>query len=429
MDYLLLIAGLFMMYRRNYPWLFAIIMVLSSTYLQLPLTVEMQMMVGPEHNVADTGLLLFLVFWVSEVVSKGFYTAHPMSRIVLLFLLFLLFNGLIDILNGVSVGDIVRYLKSWAYLLIVFVRLPLHLGGVQKTIKILFWITFAVSVVLIAQYLTGAVWLGYTTEYKNFGILYTRGAKPPSFAVLCCCLAFLNVFKLSGKARIITCLVLFLPIIFCMKMSYFTTICLVLAVCYRFKRHTDVAKIFKYTIFGLVGLTVLFSVFPVFYQRFQDTVNQAGLSSSNKEKGNFSYRIDHFNERLDYVLQDPVRAIRGMGYVQERNFYEKPFKYGLYNERGGIIQLDTGDIAWSLLILRLGTVGLFFYFIMYGRCLHMLWKVRKRNELYLLYFSYMLVSLVFMSFGNALIAYGDFFIIPFLICSVENENSALHMEP
>lgn len=428
MDFLLLFAGLVMMYRRNYPWLFAIIIVLSSTYLQLPLKVEMQMMIGPEHNVADTGLLLYLIFWGNEVIRKGIYTVHPMAKAVSFFLLFLLLNGLFDILNGVSTGDVIRYLKHWVYISIVYINIHLQWGGVKKIVKIIFWITFAVSLVLVVQYLVGVTWIGYTTVYNNYGTIYTRGVKPPCFAVICCCLAFLNIFQFSNKVRIITSVGFFLPILFSMKMSYFTTICLILILYYQLRQRINVIKLLKYITIGIVSLTILFSVFPVFYQRFQKTVNQAGVSSSyRKEEGNFSYRIDHFAERLDYVLQNPVRSIRGLGFVQECNFHKKPFKLGQPNNWGQKAMLDTGDIAWSILILRLGVVGLLFYFLMYGRCLYLLWLERDK-DLISVFFSYLLISLIFMSFGNSLIAYSDFFIIPLLICCIKNEDSTLYLE-
>lgn len=425
MDYILLLIGLVMIFRRNYPWLFAIIIVLASTYLQLPLKVEMQMMIGPQHNVGDTGLLLYLIFWFNEVIKNGVYITNTMSKVISIFLLFLLLNGLYDIIEGVSLGDVARYLKTWAYLSIVYTNIQMNLDDVKKIIKIIFWITFAISLVLVLQYLAGAAWIGYTTHYS----IYTRGAKPPSFAIICCCLAFVNVFKFSEKVRIITTVGLFLPVLFSMKMSYFTTISLILISNYLLKQQMYIEKLFKYLVVCIVGAAVLFTAFPVFYQRFQETVRQTGVSSSSRiEEGNFSYRIEHFAERLNYILQKPVRSVRGLGYVQERNFHERPFKLGQTNLLGRKAMLDTGDIAWSLLILRLGLVGLLLYFIVYGRCLHILWQERNSDEIISVFFSYMLISLVFMSFGNTLIAHSDFFIIPLLIiCFVKHEDSTLHL--
>jgi hypothetical protein len=173
---------------------------------------------------------------------------------------------------------------------------------------------------------------------------------------------------------------------------------------------------------------VVFAAFPVFYQRFQDTLNQSGVTSERQQEGNFSYRINHFSERLDYVLDDPVRSMRGLGYVQERNYHGFRFKYGQTNILGGKAMLDTGDIAWSLLILRLGLLGICVYLVMYSKCLRELWRDHDRDRLVTVYFAYALVALVFMSFGNTLVAQSEFFVIPLMLINADYENSALYME-
>lgn len=426
MDFLLLIAGWIMMYNRNYVWLFAIIIVLCSTYLQLPLDHEtsVRLMIGPEHNVADTGLLLYFTFFFTEITHKGINLRHPMANPVCLFFLFLLLNGMWDILTGVAFGDVVRYLRNWALLTVVFIPYKFHIQEIKDTIRIIFWITFALSVVLSLQYMVGAAWLGRVTAYGE----YVRGAKPPSTAIICFCLALLNVFHLRSKVRVLTCLVLAMPVIFCMKMSYFATICLTLLVCYRLMSSNNLQKIVKYGIGALIGVIVLFSAFPVFYDRFQDTINQSDMTSQQKKEGNFIYRINHFEERLEYVLEEPSRSLRGLGYIQERNFKERPFKYGQENILGHKAMLDTGDIAWSILILRLGFVGIIMYLLMYAKCLRCLWNDRYQDSTTMTYFAYTLVALVFMSLGNTLIADSEFFLIPLLLISTQYENSTLHLE-
>lgn len=387
----------------------------------------MQMKIGPEHNVADSGLLLYLVFWCVSVARNGFYTGHVMARVVSVFMLFLLLNGVIDVFNGVLVGDVIRYLRDWAYLTIVFVKPPLQMREINKLLKILFWITVCISIVLILQYIVGETWIGYSTTYTSGSELYSRGAKPPSFAIVFFCISFLNVFDFKLKTRIITSIALFMPVVLSMKMSYFVTIFLILCSCYFFKNNG--LKIVQSMI--LIGLCVilLFAVFPVFYLRLQSTLNQSELfyNSNNKEEGNFSYRIDHFSERLNYVLHDPVRCIRGLGYVQERNFHDTPFELGQTNINGQKAMLDTGDIAWSILILRLGLLGILIYLVMYVHILDYFWKFKLYNRIIYVYFFYLLISLVFMSFGNTIIASGDYFIIPLLISSLKYENSALYL--
>ena len=213
-----------------------------------------------------------------------------------------------------------------------------------------------------------------------------------------------------------------------LKMSYFVTFVLVVIIFNLFNKRYSFLRLFKLFFAGLIGLGLLMVIFPVFTQRLNETLEQGKtISSTNQEEGNFTFRINHFTERLDYVLSDPVRSIRGMGYIQERNFHKNIFSIGLYNEDGGIVQLDTGDIAWSLLIIRLGCLGLIFYLLFYIKCLSTLYKERDSSDLNLLFYSYMLAAFVFMSFGNTVIADSEFFIIPLLI-SLTNENRTLHIQ-
>lgn len=427
MDYLLLGVGIVMILQREYSWLFAIIVLLASTYLQLPLKPEMQLMIGPAHNVSDVGLLLYLLFFSKEVITKGFYTKGVLQRSVFLFYLFLLLNGLYDIINGVVVGDILSYLKHWTYLSIVFILPNITRAEVLDSIRIIFWITLACCVVLILQYLLGFVWIGYSTLYVSDGVVYTRGAKPPSYVIICFMIALSNILQLKWKAKIMACLLFALPILLTLKMSYFATLIGIAAIFYLIKNSYSLLKILNYTFISLVSLFVLLTVFPVFNQRLHETIAQSQTLTSGKgEKGNFSYRIEHFAERLDYVLSDPIRSIRGLGYVQERNFHEKIFKLGQLNQYGRKAQLDTGDIAWSILIIRLGIIGIILYLLFYRKCLLVLYNQGKKNDVDLLFFSYLFASLFVMSWGNTIIANSEFFIFPLLIC-MTHEDSTLHI--
>lgn len=428
MDYLLFLVGLVMMYRGNLSWLYVIIILLASTYLQLPLRGDMRMMVGPEHNVADVGLLLYLLYFFKEVSKNGVCTTHPVQKATTFFLLFVIMNGLIDALMGGSWGDVIRYWKHWPYLTIVYLRSVITRQEVKKCMEILFWMTFAVSIVLILQSILGVMWIGWGSDYVSNGVRIVRGAKPPSFAVICAVLAFVNVFGYSRKIQILTTAIIGLPILLCIKMSYFTTILIIMVVYYFFNGKLHFTKVFKYGIVGLVGFVTLFAVHPAFRQRMEDTLQQSSVlsSSSTRKEGNFSYRIEHFKERLDYVVSDPVRFVRGMGYVQERNFHQNLFKLGQTNNWGRRAQLDTGDIAWSLLIIRLGVLGIFVYLLFYAKCLRELYKRKSDSDFEMVYFAYAFASIVFMSFGNTLVASGDFFIIPLLIC-MSHEDSALYL--
>ena len=116
-------------------------------------------------------------------------------------------------------------------------------------------------------------------------------------------------------------------------------------------------------------------------------------------------------------MENKQTALLGIGSIQERNINKTIFELGQPDRRTGYIsQVDTGDIAWSLLILRFGLIGILVYIFMYFKILVVLIKNRV-NQLALIFASYMLLNFFFLSFGNTIIVHSEFFIFPLLITS------------
>ena len=429
MDLLLFFIGLIMLYKGKLPWMFAIIILLASTYLQIPFTQEQLLKFGPEHNVRDVGLALYLCFLIREFFTKGIYLDHSRLQKAVIFLgVFLFLSGIHDIFNNVLIGDVIRYLKSWAYLTIVFMKPNFTYSDLIKTIKIIFWITFAFCLILTLQQILGFVWIGKPISYISNGITHDRGVKPPSYAIICSAIAIFNIFGYNYKIRTLTSLIFILPIILTLKMTYFSTVVLILILYYITKNKTDLTRILKISILGGFAVMIIFVVSPTFQNRFCEMLEQTQtVSSKNQKEGTFTYRINHFQERFDYVIDEPTRALRGIGYVQERNFHKNIFKLGQPNNWGELAQLDTGDIAWSILIVRLGLIGIFFYLIFYLVLCKSFWESKNLEIINLLWLIYLLTSLFIMSLGNTIITDSEFFIIPLLI-NIANENRTLHLK-
>lgn len=77
--------------------------------------------------------------------------------------------------------------------------------------------------------------------------------------------------------------------------------------------------------------------------------------------GNLSYRLAHLNERLTYVFSDIKRWPMGIGFIHEDSAAAQNlgFKIGLINPfTGRAVQVDTGDIAWSVVVIKTGFFGL-----------------------------------------------------------------------
>lgn len=90
------------------------------------------------------------------------------------------------------------------------------------------------------------------------------------------------------------------------------------------------------------------------------TLDGRFLSRHAAKDGNFSFRIAHVNERLTYVLGSVKRWPMGIGYIHEDSVAAQNlgFKNGLPNPyTGRVIQVDTGDIAWSVVIIKTGLAG------------------------------------------------------------------------
>lgn len=77
--------------------------------------------------------------------------------------------------------------------------------------------------------------------------------------------------------------------------------------------------------------------------------------------GNLSFRLAHFDERLTYVLEDVKHWPIGLGFIHEDSTAAQKlgFKIGLRNpSTGKVVQVDSGDIAWSVVIIKTGLLGL-----------------------------------------------------------------------
>ena len=100
--------------------------------------------------------------------------------------------------------------------------------------------------------------------------------------------------------------------------------------------------------------------------------SELSLDTINILESTLLFRIGHLLERLDYILALPERWFFGIGLISENSPIAStlPFKFGLVSENTGqVIQVDTGDLIWSPLILTLGILGTFLYLFIFMKFL------------------------------------------------------------
>ena len=196
------------------------------------------------------------------------------------------------------------------------------------------------------------------------------------------------------------------------------------------KRNIDGIKRVITIVVIVIGVAFFASSASEFMGRVSEiTTNLSTLSLEDIEsEDNFTYRLAHSSERLQYILKSPDKMIRGLGFITEKNYKREEFIIGLWDEdKNMVTQLDTGDIAWSILFLRLGLLGLAIYLCGYFKLIAVMIKNRAVSDIYGIYAVVFIVFLTFTSLGNTIITMGEFFFIPLLITNYSKlryENSS-----
>ena len=99
---------------------------------------------------------------------------------------------------------------------------------------------------------------------------------------------------------------------------------------------------------------------------FDDIFKDIGETNYYEGSSTFNLRLALAYERFRYI-NDNNMYVFGLGFITEDSDGERDlnFKVGLKDIYGDIIQIDTGDIAWSLLILKLGFLGSIIFILSY----------------------------------------------------------------
>ena len=160
---------------------------------------------------------------------------------------------------------------------------------------------------------------------------------------------------------------------------------------------------------------------PSLNRRFNDAFKEiAGIEQSSKNldtEGNMTFRLYMLIERYQYIRNNTQFYAFGIGNVIEQNF-PTTFTIGLYDEEmQRPTQLDTGDISWTLIILRLGMIGLIIYLCFIFRFILFKHQIPK-DKLLIATKAYLISNLLIISFAGSYFARGEFWIMPIICISI-----------
>ena len=426
MDFILLFIGTIALLRSRTHTVITIITVLCSRYLQLPITSPFAINFLFPHNVEDLGLLLYILWFMTFLVNRRLSLNHPLSRCVVIFFTFLIISGVYDIFIGTSMVDIIKYMRQWLLLTAVFIAPYISTHTIKRSLKQVTVITIFICLFLLVVRVANIEILGLKS-------LEGRGIKPPSYSIVCALLLFANIWKYKAITKYTYIAILILPSLLSLKVTYVVTVTIML-VLYTIMNtsSTTAKKILMFLTTIMVSFFILSSSDDLIGRMGEMKTNFSSQSLGNIEsEDNFTYRLAHATERLVYILESSDKTMRGLGYISEENYKEDAFYIGLWNEKShSVVQLDTGDIAWSILFLRLGLLGLIIYLIFYLKLIATLRKTNSGDPLHTAYAIILIVFLVFTSLGNTIITTGEFFFIPLLISSyskIKHENNSSNL--
>ena len=365
MDIAFLLLGVFCLHYYKSALSFSILIGLCTNYYQMG--TNLSNFIIP-HNVSDSGLLL-LFYMLFHGMQNRQHNALPVISnrlhwILFLFGLFLVLAVLYDYARGSTILSIVQCYRHW---LLLFLAIPLMklypITVFEESVKQILYISVFATILMLADHYLGTQILHEEASLfiSKTGVSYNRGAIPTTYGIFYIFLLLTDYYKnLNPKLKYFFVGLFFLSITASMIRSQLLSVILgIFWILYATNkiRLSNLGTI----LIGIVLIAGIVLSDPGLRERmslgWKEVNSISNTSSSKKEEGNLTFRLDLLNERYDYVTDQWDRALFGIGSIREQEF-PTTFKVGLYNSQiGRPTQLDTSDIAWAQLVLRLGILG------------------------------------------------------------------------
>ncbi|PRY43025.1 hypothetical protein CLV58_104156 [Spirosoma oryzae] len=375
----------------------------------------------PIEKTSDMAIMYIVVICLFRFSTLQRAFQHdPVLRWILIFILFVFVDGLYSrFILGYELNSVVRVFRNNLFLLSFFVFMLVPVNDLTRVWHTLAIITLVQCVLFLLQIPTGTVLLGdpeSTTINNMESIGWVRYYNLPTFLIPT---LFYYLFAYEYTSRVAKWLIiglLLITVVAPMHRSLMLIIAVVASV-YILAQQTT-SKRFLY-----VALLIIVGNGAMMIGSIQSRVND-GLADINKilmpgshavtylsydASDTFTYRIAHLAERFTYVIAEPARLLFGIGLLTEdsKQAGKLTFEAGLYNQHTGeISQVDTSDIAWSLLILYVGVVGTVLFIILHVRLFRCF--LHHRNIPISIVGALTLGTVFLISFTGVEILYGSF---------------------
>jgi hypothetical protein len=329
-----------------------------------------------------------------------------------------------------------RFLFFW---LAWFVFRKVDKQRLEQLMTLLFYVTVVCSVLYLLQLFFEESILneGAVAKAKLFGMIFPRYYNHPAMLYF---FVYIAIFRSPAKGLLqpITAAIMIIALLAAFHRSLigFFFIALFLGLVLRLPRLQRIKVLAVGAV--LVGTFVVFEGYRFVKSRtFTDIQHfmsgnlaeiETEIDIEELQQSTFTFRMAHLVERNMYLLEHPKAMLIGAGLIPEdAKGTSKMFNFdiGLTDDMSGkAVQVDTGDIAYSMFLIRFGYLGT--ALIMLPLILLTVYFYRhKDNPLGLQSFTYMV--LVFgVSFFSANLSHPYTFLLPMLSYHIINQTQEEH---
>ena len=336
---------------------------------------------------SDYAFFLLLIYLTIEFLCNR--TFLKIDTFVVLTSVFFAFLFVCVIYNhytlGVGWGEIIRTIRYLFFLLAYFIFRTMDKEQLRSLLSCLFYITVFSSVLFLFQIILDERILVDTTKSSAtiLGITLPRWYNQPDMINF---FVFISIYAnpLKGISRKVTMIILILALFgaFHRSLSGFFLASILIGYILklpRIRRIQILSGIAVISLFIIVFASHRFTQSRTYKDIKTVTTSkdilEADIDLEDLAEATFSFRIAHLFERNQYLMENPMAQVFGAALITEDSKKVDKmfdFKIGLIEElTQEITQLDTGDISYSILLLRFGYLGtalylaMFFYLIIY----------------------------------------------------------------
>lgn len=261
----------------------------------------------------------------------------------------------------------------WPVFLLFF--LLVDKSVLERFVRNLYPIVFVLAVVYLSQPFHGRAIINPSSEYFNPYLGSTdmkRYLSTPDFLIFFLLISYYRLCVVSGngiggKTKLLLGFLLFVSV----QVVSFTRSAIMgtgVALLYVSRRVVNPFFLALFLASVLGAGAIAYATSDLVAQRVDETASDvlATIGGSYQQlnaakDGNFSFRIAHLHERMAFISNDVARWPIGVGFVHEDSAVAQNlgFRIGLKNiYTGRVVQVDTGDIAWSVVVIKTGFLGL-----------------------------------------------------------------------